>query len=126
MAAIVGVMPDPPGHRIGDPPAVVDLAEDLPGCVPDVDHPAAIGVADRVGGDLVRGEDEVNRSLLADSGLPCVPLDQPPYWRQILLVGKRLGRRGWRSERAVAFRGQVVPPGRCGRPGRSRLLVRAA
>src|SRR5690348_18478976 len=40
MAAVVGAVPDPPGQRIGDPPAVVDLTEDLLGGMPDVDHPA--------------------------------------------------------------------------------------
>src|SRR4029077_17708656 len=105
MATVLGALPDPPGQRVGDPPAVVDLAEDLLAGVPDVDHPAGVGVADRVRGDLVRGQDQVDRALLAEPGQARVPLDQSPYRRQVRLVGKSLRLRGRRAGRAVAFRG---------------------
>ena len=86
--------------------------------------PPPCGVADRVRGDLVRGQDQVDRALLAEPGAPRVPLDQPPHRRKVRLVGKSLRPRGRRAKRMVAFRGEVVPPGRGGRPGRGRLLVR--
>src|SRR5215472_9687382 len=102
MATVVGAEPDTPGHRIGDPPGVVDLAEDLLAGVPDVNYPGAVGVADRVRGDLVRGQDQVDRRLLAEPGPPRAPLDQPPHRRQVPLVAKLLRVRGRRPKRLVA------------------------
>ena len=56
MAAVVGAMPDASGHRIGDLALVMRLAHDLLRGVPNLQHPAAGGVADCVGSDLVHGQ----------------------------------------------------------------------
>ena len=84
MATVVGAMPDAPGQRIGDLALVVHLAHNLPGGVPDVQHPAAGGVADRVGGDLVHGQDQIDGAFLAEPGAPGMAGDQPPHRSQVV------------------------------------------
>src|SRR5262249_59590459 len=81
VATVVGAAADAPGQGVGDLAPVVHLAHDLLRGMPDLQHPAADGVADRVGGDLVRGQDQVDGAFPGEPGAPGGAGDQPPHRR---------------------------------------------
>jgi hypothetical protein len=58
-AAGIGGLPAPPGQRVGDVPAILDLAHHLVGGAPRADDPAARRVTERVGGDLADRQNHV-------------------------------------------------------------------
>src|SRR5256884_5501008 len=73
----------PPGHRVGDDPLVVDLADDLLRVVPDLQAARGLGVLDRIGCHLADREREVDRAGLGQPGLDGIPAYDGPDRGQV-------------------------------------------
>ena len=96
--------PLPPGHRVGDPPAVVHLADDLATGRPDVRGAAPGRVGQRVGGDLTDRQDQVGAALGGQPRALGEAVDQRPHGVQPGAVGNEL-RRGRRRRQLCLGRG---------------------
>lgn len=93
-----------PGQRIGDLPAVSDLADDLEPPVPDLHRSIAAGVAHGIGGELADGDDQVRDTRRRETGLLGAARDKAAARSQVVPVAQRLGVRGRPGQRPLAPR----------------------
>jgi uncharacterized membrane protein len=101
--------PPPPGQRVGDVAAVLDLADELIPRGPDGEGAARIGVQEGVGGNLTDGEHQVEDTVPGQADTCGLAGGIGPDRGQVFPVGQGRGPVGRPAQGLIPFVGEYAP-----------------